>query len=60
MNELQYVGRDYTWTNHHTYSKIDTGLVNADWMMTMPSLRIHVLEPLISDHSPLKLIITHL
>ncbi|XP_070057316.1 uncharacterized protein [Nicotiana tomentosiformis] len=39
MNELPVVGRDYTWTNNHTYSRIDRGLVNIDWMMTMLSLK---------------------
>ncbi|XP_019261589.1 PREDICTED: uncharacterized protein LOC109239475 [Nicotiana attenuata] len=58
MNELQYVGRNYTWTNNHTYSRIDRALVNASWMMTMPNLKVQVLEPLVSDHSPLKLMIT--
>nr|XP_009759334.1 PREDICTED: uncharacterized protein LOC104211894 [Nicotiana sylvestris] len=42
MNELQTVGRDYIWTNNHTYSRIDKGLVNASWMLTMPSLRIQI------------------
>ncbi|XP_019225075.1 PREDICTED: uncharacterized protein LOC109206683 [Nicotiana attenuata] len=60
MSELQYVGREYTRTNNHTYSRIDRGLVNTEWMMTMPSLKIQVLEPLISDHSPLKLMITQM
>ncbi|XP_019226307.1 PREDICTED: uncharacterized protein LOC109207776 [Nicotiana attenuata] len=58
MNELQYVGKNYTWTNNHTYNRIDRGLVNANWMMTMPNLKVQVLEPLVSDHSPLKLMIT--
>ncbi|XP_019239440.1 PREDICTED: uncharacterized protein LOC109219434 [Nicotiana attenuata] len=58
MHELQYVGRDYTWTNNHTYSRIDRGLVNADWMMMMPNMKVQVLEPLVSDHSPLKLMIS--
>ncbi|XP_019256828.1 PREDICTED: uncharacterized protein LOC109235244 [Nicotiana attenuata] len=58
MNELPSVGRDYTWTNNHTYSRIDKGLVNTEWMMIMPSMKIQVLKPLISDHSPLKLMIT--
>ncbi|XP_019236447.1 PREDICTED: uncharacterized protein LOC109216720 [Nicotiana attenuata] len=58
MNELQYVGRSYTWTNNHTYSRIDRGLVNVNWMMTMPNVKVQVLEPLVSDHSPLKLVIT--
>ncbi|XP_019264348.1 PREDICTED: uncharacterized protein LOC109241980 [Nicotiana attenuata] len=43
MHELQYMGRNYTRTNNHTSSRIDRGLV---------------LEPLVSDHSPLKLMIT--
>ncbi|XP_070022575.1 uncharacterized protein [Nicotiana sylvestris] len=44
MNGLQTVGRDYTRTNNHTYSRIDRGLVNANWMLTMPSLRIQYVE----------------
>ncbi|XP_019253872.1 PREDICTED: uncharacterized protein LOC109232561 [Nicotiana attenuata] len=60
MNELHTVGRDYTWTNNHTYSKIDRGLVNSSWMLTMPSLQIQILEPSVSDHSPLKLVITQM
>ncbi|XP_019229272.1 PREDICTED: uncharacterized protein LOC109210327 [Nicotiana attenuata] len=60
MNELQTVGREYTWTNNHTYSRIDRGLVNANWMLTMPSLKIQVLEPSVSDHSPLKLMVTQI
>ncbi|XP_075109284.1 uncharacterized protein LOC142181060 [Nicotiana tabacum] len=58
MHELQYVGRNYTWTNNHTYSRIDRGLVNAAWMMIMPNMKVQVLEPLVSDHSPLKLMTT--
>ncbi|XP_075101884.1 uncharacterized protein LOC142177307 [Nicotiana tabacum] len=55
MNELQYVGRNYTWTNNHTYNRIDRGLVNTTWTMTMPNVKVQVLEPMVSDHSPLKL-----
>ncbi|XP_019258914.1 PREDICTED: uncharacterized protein LOC109237108 [Nicotiana attenuata] len=58
MNELQYVGRSYTWTNNHTYSRIDRGLVNITWMMTMPNVKVQLLEPMVSDHSPLKLVIS--
>ncbi|XP_019259116.1 PREDICTED: uncharacterized protein LOC109237277 [Nicotiana attenuata] len=58
MHELQYVGRNYTWTNNHTYSRIDRGLVNVAWMMIMPNMKVQVLEPLVSNHSPLKLMIT--
>lgn len=58
MHELQYVGRSYTWTNNHTYSRIDKGIVNADRMMIMPNMKVQILEPLVSDHSPLRLMIT--
>ncbi|XP_016437438.1 uncharacterized protein LOC107763466 [Nicotiana tabacum] len=60
MNELPIVGRDYTWTNNHTYSRIDRGLVNINWMMTIPSLCIQILEPSFSDHSLLKLMISQM
>ncbi|XP_009766992.2 uncharacterized protein [Nicotiana sylvestris] len=60
MNELPSVGRGYTWINNHTYSRIDRRLVNISWMMTMPSLSIQVLEPSVSAHSPLKLMISQM
>ncbi|XP_070023455.1 uncharacterized protein LOC142179614 [Nicotiana tabacum] len=60
INELPAVGRDYTWTNNHTYSRIDRGLVNMDWMITIPSKSIQILEPSFSDHSPLKLTISQM
>ncbi|XP_075083607.1 uncharacterized protein LOC142167343 [Nicotiana tabacum] len=60
MNELSNMGRDYTWTNNHTYSMIDMGIVNTNWMMTMPNLYIQILEPSFSDHSPLKLMISQI
>ncbi|XP_070014729.1 uncharacterized protein [Nicotiana sylvestris] len=60
MNELPTMGRDYTWTNNHTYSRIDRGLVNINWMMTMPDLCIQILEPSFSNHSPLKLMISQM
>lgn len=40
MNELPTVGRYYTCTNSHTYSRIDRGIVNINWMMTTPTLHI--------------------
>ncbi|XP_009765751.1 uncharacterized protein [Nicotiana sylvestris] len=60
MNELPTVGRDYTWINNHTYSKIDRGLVNIDWMITMRSMSIQILEPSFSNNSPLKLMISQM
>lgn len=34
--ELSIVGRNYTWTNRHVYSRIDKILVNDEWMINMP------------------------
>ncbi|XP_019257868.1 PREDICTED: uncharacterized protein LOC109236105 [Nicotiana attenuata] len=32
VDELKTVGRQYTWTNNHVYSRIDRILINAKWM----------------------------
>ncbi|XP_075079358.1 uncharacterized protein LOC142164747 [Nicotiana tabacum] len=49
------MGRKYTWTNNHVYSKIDRAIVNGEWMTTMPTLQVRVMEPYFSDHSPLSI-----
>ncbi|PHU04274.1 hypothetical protein BC332_25096 [Capsicum chinense] len=48
-------GRDYSWTNGHTYSRIDHAVVNAEWIVHMSMLEVVILPPGISDHSPLSL-----
>ncbi|XP_019237273.1 PREDICTED: uncharacterized protein LOC109217477 [Nicotiana attenuata] len=53
LNELTTVGRSYTWTNSHVYSRIDRAIVNAHWMMNMPPIQVNVMDPQFSDHSPL-------
>ncbi|XP_019263452.1 PREDICTED: uncharacterized protein LOC109241192 [Nicotiana attenuata] len=53
MNELKYIGRNFTWTNNHVWSKIDRAIVNAEWMTTMNQMEVVVMEPFISDHTPL-------
>ncbi|PHU17833.1 hypothetical protein BC332_13528 [Capsicum chinense] len=53
MTELKTVGRDYTWTNDHTYSRIDHTLVNVEYMIHESMLEVMILTPGISDHSPL-------
>ncbi|XP_070006231.1 uncharacterized protein [Nicotiana sylvestris] len=52
MNELKYIGRKFTWTNNHVWSKIDRVIVNAEWMTTMKQMEIIVMKPFISDHTP--------
>ncbi|XP_070008576.1 uncharacterized protein LOC142165024 [Nicotiana tabacum] len=53
MNELKYIGRKFTWTNNHVWSKIDRAIVNVEWMTTMKQMEIIVMEPFISDHTPI-------
>ncbi|XP_070038226.1 uncharacterized protein LOC142167392 [Nicotiana tabacum] len=53
--EMKTSGRSFTWTNGHTYSKIDRVLVNAEWMLTMPHLEVWVMNPSCFDHSPLRI-----
>nr|XP_009763385.1 PREDICTED: uncharacterized protein LOC104215309 [Nicotiana sylvestris]XP_016465127.1 PREDICTED: uncharacterized protein LOC107788003 [Nicotiana tabacum] len=53
LNELGTVGRSYTWTNSHVYSRIDRAIVNAHWMINMPPMQVHVMDPQFSNHSPL-------
>ncbi|XP_075109039.1 uncharacterized protein LOC142180843 [Nicotiana tabacum] len=53
LNELPTIGRSYTWTNSHVFSRIDKALVNYKWMLNMPPGQVHVMNPLFSNHSPL-------
>lgn len=55
LSELTSVERTYTWTNGHVYSRIDKAIVNAPWMVTMPTLQVQIMDPLFSDHSPLSI-----
>ncbi|XP_070013796.1 uncharacterized protein [Nicotiana sylvestris] len=55
MIELQTYGGEYTWTNNHTYSRIDRAIVNAAWMNGMPVSQVQIMEPQFSHHSPLKI-----
>ncbi|XP_060210733.1 uncharacterized protein LOC132637696 [Lycium barbarum] len=51
--ELKAIGRAFTWTNNHVFSRIDRGLVNSSWIQTWSNLEVVVMEPEFSDHSPL-------
>ncbi|XP_019260681.1 PREDICTED: uncharacterized protein LOC109238650 [Nicotiana attenuata] len=55
LTEIKTSGRNFTWTNGHTYSKIDRDLINADWMLVMPQLEVWIMDPYCSDHSPLSI-----
>ncbi|XP_019235367.1 PREDICTED: uncharacterized protein LOC109215708 [Nicotiana attenuata] len=55
LAETKTSGRSFTWTNGHTYSKIDRALINAEWMLAMPHLEVWIMDPHCSDHSPLSI-----
>lgn len=55
LTELPTIGRQYTWTNGHVFSKIDKALVNAEWVNSMVPRQVLVMEPSFSDHSPLSI-----
>jgi len=53
MAEIRLVGKNYTWTNSHVFSRIERALGNAEWMIQMTQLDLLVMGPYFSDHSPL-------
>ncbi|XP_070020740.1 uncharacterized protein [Nicotiana sylvestris] len=53
MGELKTVGRNFTWTNSHIFSRIDWAIGNAEWMIHMDHIEVQILDPHFSDHSPL-------
>lgn len=55
MTELQTIGRTYTWSNNHTYSRIDRAIVNSIWMNKKAPTPVQVTDPIFSDHSPLSI-----
>nr|XP_016448972.1 PREDICTED: uncharacterized protein LOC107774043 [Nicotiana tabacum] len=59
MTELKTVGREFTWTNNHVYSRIDRALVNARCMMNMTQLEVVLQDPLFSDHTPVCVYFEH-
>ncbi|KAM3249156.1 hypothetical protein P3L10_010925 [Capsicum annuum] len=55
-SEIKTIGRKYTWTNGHVYSKIDWALGSTRWMQQFPHVVAEVLHPGFSDHTPLAII----
>ncbi|XP_075074577.1 uncharacterized protein LOC142162154 [Nicotiana tabacum] len=58
LAEMKYVGRNYTWTNNHVYSKIDRALVNHVWLSLWPHLEVVVRDPYFSNHALLCITLT--
>ncbi|XP_075078411.1 uncharacterized protein LOC142164323 [Nicotiana tabacum] len=55
LTELPTIGKSYTWTNSHVFSRIDRAIVNDQWITSMPLVQAHVMESLFSDHSPISI-----
>jgi hypothetical protein len=51
-------GSHFTWSSRHTngviYSRIDRAICNREWFINYPNCEVEVLNPHISDHSPLR------
>lgn len=50
---MRTVGRNYTWTNSHMFSRIDRAIMNAEWVTNMPQMDAVIMDPFFSDHFPL-------
>ena len=55
LSELHAVGRKYTWTNGHMFSKVDRALVNDELIIRMRPVQVMVIAPVFSDHSPMSI-----
>ncbi|XP_060182351.1 uncharacterized protein LOC132612018 [Lycium barbarum] len=53
--EMKSVGRQYTWSNNQVLSKIDWIFVNAQWIQQWPHMEGVIMDPLFSNHSPLRI-----
>ncbi|KAK6784389.1 hypothetical protein RDI58_017844 [Solanum bulbocastanum] len=47
---MRKIGRTYTSTNSHVYSKIDRALVNHLWKIKWLQLDVQILDPQYCDH----------
>lgn len=55
MAELRTVGKRYTWSNGQIYSRINGALVNADWLLKVVVTEVVILNPGVSDHTPISI-----
>lgn len=50
MSEMRIVGRNFTRTNSHVFSRIDRAIVNAEWVTNILQLDAVIMDPVFSDH----------
>lgn len=58
LSELKSVGCHFSWSNKgegqaRIASRIDRGIVNAQWLLSLPHVEANYLSPTLSDHSPI-------
>ena len=58
LKDLGYTGLPFTWCNMRfdgslVWVWLDRALATADWILKFPSIRLHHLQGLSSDHKPL-------
>ena len=51
--DLPLIGRKYTWLRGRSHSRLDRGLVDVDWTLKFPELKLWALNKSVSDHCPL-------
>ncbi|KAJ8442998.1 hypothetical protein Cgig2_014520 [Carnegiea gigantea] len=55
LQEFQYVGAFFTWTNKTIWSRIDRALYNGIWHDTFDYTQVHYMNKDLSDHTPIVL-----
>ena len=53
LSDLDLHGRKFTWSRGRSSSRIDRMLVEAEWVMKFPDMKLKALPSKLSDHSPL-------
>ena len=53
LSDLDLHGRKFIWTKENCSSRIDRMLVDAEWIMKFPDLKLKALPSKLSDHVPL-------
>lgn len=53
LEDLRYYGQRFTWTNHHTWCKLDRVLVNEMWLDKLKDSYAQFEAFGVSDHSPM-------
>lgn len=53
LTELKSVGRKYTWTNGHVFSKLYSAIFYTDCMERFPHIEAIVMDPECPNYTPI-------